>query len=76
MEHVRGLVLRRTEEFCARTSLVPGTHQFFFGMPKEPGPFTSSLWLSSNGYFYSLRLVEGDVSHRRFTTPTWATQVT
>ena len=45
--------------------------QFTYGLRRETGPFRPSLWLSSNGYFYSLKPVEGEVSRERFVTPTW-----
>lgn len=61
---------RRTEEFGGvRASLA--LQQFTYGLRRETGPFRPSLWLSSNGYFYSLKPVEGEVSRERFATPTW-----
>ena len=62
--------LRRAEEFQLSRALDHGSEQFFSPLPGEQPPWTRSLWCTSDGYFYALRHVPAEVSHRNFVTPT------
>ena len=61
---------RRAEQFYITRTLPPGIRQFTNALPGEQPPTTRSLWATSDGYFYVLRLQQADVSHRAFVTPT------
>eukprot|EP00435_Cladocopium_sp_Y103_P005068 s4654_g1.t1 len=50
---------RRTEQFYITRTL-----------PFSEPPWTRSVWATSDGYFYVLRLQQAEVSHRAFVTPT------
>ena len=66
---------RRTEELQVIRSLESGVQQFVCQLPGERPPHTSSLWVTADGYFYSMRLEPADVSHRSFKTPTFVLKV-
>ena len=48
-----------------------GIQQFVSQIVNEPPPYHQSLWLTSDGYFYTLTMVPADVSHKNFKTTTW-----
>ena len=45
--------------------------QFVSQIVNEPPPYHQSLWLTSDGYFYTLTMVPADVPHKNFKTTTW-----
>ena len=49
----------------------PGTAKFVSGMPGEQPPWTRSVWLTSDSYFYLIRKEKASCAHRAFTTPTY-----
>ena len=62
---------RRTEEMEVTTRGLPfGWSQFITGLPDERGPFDRSLWLTSDGFFYVLKIMPAYVTSSAYVTPT------
>lgn len=63
-------LVRRVEELTLSRQLADGIGQYVFGLPSQPQPHISSVWLCSDGYFYLFRLDGAVVTHRAFVTQT------
>ena len=61
----------RTEELQVVRELDYGIQQFVSQIVNEPPPYHQSLWLSSDGYFYTLSLAPADISHKNFKSGSW-----
>lgn len=64
-------ICRRTEELQVVRELDYGIQQFVSQIVNEPPPYHQSLWLSSDGYFYTLSLAPADISHKNFKSGSW-----
>ena len=52
----------------ARRDVEFGIAQFCGALPEESPPFIQSVWLTSEGYFYVLRLEDMEVASKKFAT--------
>ena len=64
-------ICRRTEELQVVRELDYGIQQFVSQIVNEPPPYHQSLWLSSDGYFYTLSLAPAEISHKNFKSGSW-----
>ena len=65
---------RRCEPYRVERDLAFGTRQFCLPLPGSQPPFNYSLWMSSEQYFYAIKLVPADVGCKLFKTDVFVLQ--